>query len=117
MLRNSKGFNLEQLSKADLLWIFERICQSESIKRDVQHFLLELQQKKAEDQLSAADKHYRHAHDLYREYLLLIAPYHGKPLGEFPMAVLLQADAVLMKAQAEEAEADRIVKEVEKAWA
>ena len=117
MLRNSKGLTLEQLNKADLLWIFERICRSKSIERDVQHFLLELQQKKAEDQLSAADKHYRLAHDLYRDYLRLIAPYHGTPLGEFPMAVLLRASDLLKKAQAQEAEADRLVKDVEKAWA
>ncbi len=85
---------LEELSKADLIWVVKRLllmCCLGNEKHYLKRALNDLEYEKERQRLDEAHKLMEDTNEKRRELAAMLAPYSGKPLSSIPSAVLDQA--------------------------
>ena len=92
---------LNQCSKADLLWVFERL--QIRCKWEIQSALSDLALEKERQRISEAEKYCKLAAQKRREYCDILEPFEGRKLVDIPLPVLEKADQAIREA----AEADK----------
>ena len=91
---------LRKCSKADLLWIIEKLY---SLDANVYHFnmaLRELHYMKEMQRIDESDKYAKLADEKRKEYIELITPYAGKPISDIPDDVLKESAKLIREARA-----------------
>ena len=91
---------LEQCSKADLLWIVDRMCMYGLCKRELKRALDDLDYKKEKARIDEADKYAKLAHEKRQAYIELLHPYDGMKWGNIPISVLKKAAELQKQADA-----------------
>lgn len=98
-----KKLTLNTCTKADLLWIINRILQRTApFNQDYEllRALNDLAYEKEKQQLDKADQYGQVAYQKRQEYADLLRPYDGKPIKDIPQEVLEKAYALLEEAAA-----------------
>lgn len=84
--------NLEKYSKADLIWIINRLCTRGSIREhDIFCAIRDLWVHKEMQRIEAADRYADLAFKKQQEYIELMKPYDGKLIKDIPKDVLNRA--------------------------
>ncbi len=91
--------NLENFSKADLIWIIKRMQVYHLGDMNFNRALEDLKYEKEEKDLQEADNLIRIAHDARVEYLNIMEPYTGFPIAAIPAQVLKNAGKALKRAE------------------
>lgn len=91
--------NLEKFSKADLIWIIKRMQVYHLGDMHFNRALEDLEFDKEERALQETDQQIQIAHDARVEYLNIMKPYTGCPIGEIPDQVLIDAGNALKRAE------------------
>ena len=81
---------LQQCSKADLLWIIDRMCMRSLSRYDLDRALSDLACEKEEARIEEAHKYAKLADEKRRAYIALLEPYVGMKWADIPMEVLEQ---------------------------
>lgn len=98
-----KKLTLNTCTKADLLWIINRILQRTAFfsqDYELLRALNDLAYEKEKQQLDKADQYGLLADRKRREYIDLLAPYDGMPIEDIPTDVLVKAHSLLDEAHA-----------------
>lgn len=98
-----KKLTLNTCTKADLLWIINRILQRTApLNQDYEllRALNDLAYEKERRQLDKADQYGQVAYQKRQEYSDLLRPYDGTPIKDIPQEVLEKAYALLEEAAA-----------------
>lgn len=91
---------LEQCSKADLLWIINRMCMYSLGKRELNRALDDLEYEKEKARIDEADKYARLADEKRKAYIDLLNPYVGMKWCDIPLSVLEKAAELQKQAEA-----------------
>ena len=81
---------LQQCSKADLLWVIERICMRNLSRCDLDIALIDLAYEKEKTRIEEAQKYAKLADEKRRAYIALLEPYDGMKWVDIPLEVLEQ---------------------------
>lgn len=90
--------NLARYSKADLVWIINRMAFRNG-SAELFCAVRDLQCEKEKAQLAEADRLANLAHDKRMEYINLLSPYAGVRYIDIPLDVPKKADAAMKKAR------------------
>ena len=99
MAKDKDHITLNECTKADLLWIINRLTIMQGdyyLKRA----LNDLWYEKEKQRIAEADKYAKLANTKRREYIELLGPYDGQSIMSIPMKVLDKADTLMKEAQA-----------------
>lgn len=91
---------LEQCSKADLVWIINRMCMYHSGKRELNRALNELDYEKEKAKIDEADEYAEVSYAKRQAYIDLLKPYYGMKFGDIPVHVLEKAAELQKQADA-----------------
>lgn len=101
--------SIEKFSKADLIWITERVCHLGG-KYAVQQAINSLECKKTLERLEKCDEINKKAAECRRKYISLLEPYEGKSLSEIPRYILEQAENEIDRARELDKQWNRLMK-------
>ena len=93
---------LSQCSKADLLWVINRVKMlmgPSSADQYISRALNDLWYEKQKQRINEADGVAARASAKRNEYIDLMKPYDGKKIVDIPIDVLMRADALLKEAR------------------
>lgn len=101
MAKDKDHITLNDCTKADLLWIINRLVSFGGGSDDyyLKRALNELWYEKQKQRIAEAEKYAKVADAKRREYIKLLEPYDGKPIVSIPMKVLNEADRLMKEAQ------------------
>lgn len=91
---------LQQCTRADLLFVIDRMCRHSLNKWELEQALNDLAHEKEIARIEEAKKYAKLANDARKEYISTLAPYDGMKLLDIPMEVLKKADALQKQAAA-----------------
>ena len=102
MAKNKSHITLSECTKAELLWIINRLVCFGGGSSDyyLQRALNDLWYEKEKQRIAEAQKYAKLADTKRRECIELLGPYDGQPLPSIPMNVLDKADRLMKEAQA-----------------
>ena len=104
----NRNIDLERYSKADLIWIINRLAMRNG-SAELFCAVRDLQWEKEKAQLAEADRLANLAHDKRMEYINLLSPYAGVRYIDIPLDVLKKADAAMKEAQAADAKWSKLM--------
>lgn len=92
---------LSDCTKADLLWIINRVKQRylHNVDFEIQRALNDLEYEKIRQRHDEAERYVLLANEKRREYIELLSPYDGMKIIDIPLPVLDKADKLLKKAR------------------
>ena len=102
MAKAKDRITLNECSKADLIWVINRILQMTAfgdVNRYLERALNDLWYEKQRQRLSEAERINELAAAKRREYVDLLSPYQGEPFNEIPLPVLNKGAKLLEEAQ------------------
>ena len=91
---------LSQCSKADLIWIINRLAQGPGGRHQVSSALADLAYQKSMEAIDKADAAAKLAHEKRQQYIDLLAPYTGMSIADIPTDILDKAKQLLDAAEA-----------------
>lgn len=91
---------LERCSKADLLWIINRMCMYSFGKRELDRALADLEYEKEKARIDEADQYAKLSDAKRRAYIDLLKPYAGMKWGDIPLSVLEKTAELQKQAEA-----------------
>ncbi len=93
-MKPHKKLTLNDCTKADLIWIVERVLQMTTLNNAdyyLNRALSDLAYEKKRKCLEEAEKVAEQHRQKCQEYIDILAPYDGKPVTDVPMDVLTKA--------------------------
>lgn len=106
--------NLNNLTKADLVWIIERMKQYDISGFHYDRAMADFKLNKNMECLKEADRQAQIAHDERVAYCDILKPYDGKRLIDIPLDVIEKADAAMKRAQAADRKWAKLMEEVDR---
>lgn len=102
---------LRKCSKADLLYIIERMCLwgMSTGQRHLRNALSDLKLQKELQRIDEADEYNKLAHAKRLEYIELLSSFKGKTLSEIPLDALEKADQLIKEADAADKKWDKLM--------
>ena len=91
---------LSQCSKADLIWIINRLAQGPGGRHQVSSALADLAYQKSKDALGKAEWYAQLAAEKRQQYIDLLTQYTGMSFADIPLDVLDKAKQLLDAAEA-----------------
>lgn len=91
---------LQQCTRADLLWIIDRMCMHSLGKYALDHALNDLEYEKEKARIEKAEEYNKLANKLRGEAIDILAPYDGKKWGDIPMEVIEKSAELVKQAEA-----------------
>lgn len=91
---------LQECTRADLLWIIDRMCMYSLGKHELDRALNDLTYEKEKARIEEAKKYAKIADEKRRGYISVMAPYDGMKFGDIPMEVLEKAAELQTQAAA-----------------
>ena len=104
----NRNIDLERYSKADLIWIINRLAMRNG-SAELFCAVRDLQWEKEKAQLAEADRLATLSHDKRMEYINLLSPYDGMRYIDTPPDVLKKADEAMREAQTADAKWSRLM--------
>ena len=101
---------LKQCTKAELLWVIDRVCKHNLSDWAVKVALRDLELEKIRKSTDEADRLAQLAHDKRMEYVELMKPYDGWKIIDIPPDVLKKAQAAMDQAQEADRKWDKLMK-------
>ena len=92
--------DLSKYSKADLIWIINRMVANSLSKELLRRAINDLKYEKERKRFDEADKVGKIANKKRQEYIDLLSPYDGMRVLDIPIDVLEKADQLMKEAQA-----------------
>ena len=90
---------LSQCSKADLIWIINRLAQGPGGRHQVSRALADLAYQKSKDALGKAEWYAQLAAEKRQQYIDLLAPYTGMSIADIPTDILEKAADLIAVAE------------------
>ena len=98
-----KKLTLHDCTKADLIWIINRVLQMTTFN-NFDHYinraLSDLSYEKEKKAIDQAGQIANQAKQKWDEYIAILTPYDGKPIKDIPLDVLVEAQRVYEEALA-----------------
>lgn len=101
-MRKDKNMTLSQCSKAELLWVINRIKMlmgMNSVELYINRALNDLWYEKQKRRINEAEAVAAMADAKRREYIDLLKPYEGKKIVDIPIDVINHADSLIKEAR------------------
>lgn len=96
-IKADKKLTLHDCTKADLIWIINRVLQMTTLQ-NADHYinraLSDLRFEKERKAIDEAEKISEQSRQKWQEYIDILAPYDGKPIKDIPLDVLKRAQMV-----------------------
>lgn len=96
-MKPHKKMTLNDCTKADLIWIINRVLQMTTLNKAdyyINRALSDLSYEKEIKALDEAEKIANQSKQKWDEYIAILAPYDGKPIKGIPLDVLTRAQNV-----------------------
>ena len=92
---------MKDCTKAELLWIINRLCERSIFRSDYELSLVlnDLELQREQKRLEEASRLNTQSYNARQRALDLLAPYEGKPYSEIPLEIAEQADAAFAEAR------------------
>ena len=90
---------LSQCSKADLIWIINRLAQGPGGRHQVSSALAHLEYQKSMEAIDKADAAAKLAYEKRQQYIDLLAPYTGMSIADIPTDILEKAADLIAVAE------------------
>lgn len=100
-MKTNKRLVLQDCTKADLIWIINRVLQMTTFNNAdyyINRALSDLRYEKENKEIDEAEKIAEQSRKKWDEYLAILAPYDGKPIKDIPLDVLTRAQSVYEEA-------------------
>ena len=102
-MKPHKKLTLNDCTKADLIWIINRVLQMTTLNKAdyyINRALSDLSFEKENKAFNEAEKVNNQCKQKWDEYIAILAPYDGKPIKDIPLDVLHRAQVVYDEAVA-----------------
>lgn len=96
-MKHDKKLTLHECTKADLIWIINRVLQMTTLKNHehyIKRALSDLSYRKEKKAFEEAEKINEQSGQKWQEYIDILSSYDGKPIKDIPLDVLDRAQRV-----------------------